>query len=260
MERERPFGPFGMQQYCCTEEAANVEIRVGEEDHVMSTTMSRRRLAGITGAAAVSLMARDLAAQVATPMASPIATPASGEVIVRKNAKNLTAAEKKAFTDAVLALKEKPSPWDPTLSAYDQFVWWHLEAFECDIMAAHMGPAFLPWHRAYLWLFEQQLREIDPSVTLPYWDWTVDREIDAYLWQDDLLGGGGDPDDKYAVKTGPFRKGAWEIHLWHETDDEKFPHLIRNMGVGELAPNLPTAEQVEEALAIPNYDVAPWTE
>jgi tyrosinase len=222
--------------------------------------MSRRTFAALTGAATVSLMGRDLAAQDATPMATPVASPGSGEIRVRKNAKDLTGEEKKAFTDAIIALKAKPSPWNPDLSAYDQFVFWHREAFECDNMAAHMGPAFLPWHRAYLWLFEQQLREIDPSVTLPYWDWTVDREIDSYLWQDDFMGGDGDPDDNYAVHTGPFRKGAWEITLFDQTDDEKFPHLIRNMGVGDLAPDLPTAEQVEEALAIETYDVAPWTE
>lgn len=227
----------------------------------MKTTVSRRRFAALSSiAAATTMMARDLAAHQATPVATPVASPVGQELIVRKNAKNLTSEEKKAFVDAVLALKAKPSPWDANYSAYDQFVFWHLDAFECDNMAAHMGPAFLPWHRGYLWLFEQQLREIDPSVSVPYWDWTVDQELDSYLWQDDLMGGDGDPDDNYAVHSGPFQQGQWEITLFDETDDERFPHLIRNMGVGELAPDLPTAEQVEEALAMETYDVAPWTE
>lgn len=227
----------------------------------MKTTVSRRRFAALSSiAAATTMMARDLAAHQATPVATPVASPVGQELIVRKNAKNLTSEEKKAFVDAVLALKAKPSPWDANYSAYDQFVFWHLDAFECDNMAAHMGPAFLPWHRGYLWLFEQQLREMDPSVSVPYWDWTVDQELDSYLWQDDLMGGDGDPDDNYAVHSGPFQQGQWEITLFDETDDERFPHLIRNMGVGELAPDLPTAEQVEEALAMETYDVAPWTE
>jgi tyrosinase len=237
----------------------------------MSNALSRRSFAALTGTAAVSLMMRDLAAHdghgatpaatpMASPVSSPVASPVSVEVIVRKNAKDLTSAEKKAFTDAVLALKAVPSPWDPQLSTYDQFVFWHREAFECDNMSAHMGPAFLPWHRAYLHLFEQKLREVDPSVTLPYWDWTTDQEIDSYLWQDDFMGGDGDPDEDFAVMTGPFRKGAWEITLFDQTDDLKFPHLIRHLGEGEMAPDLPTAAQVEEAMAIPNYDVAPWNE
>lgn len=33
---------------------------------------------------------------------------------------------------------------------------------------------FLPWHRAYLITFERELRRIDTSLSIPYWDWNVD--------------------------------------------------------------------------------------
>ena len=33
---------------------------------------------------------------------------------------------------------------------------------------------FLPWHRAYLIVFERELRRIDDSLSVPYWDWNVD--------------------------------------------------------------------------------------
>jgi tyrosinase len=36
---------------------------------------------------------------------------------------------------------------------------------------------FLPWHRAYLYVFEQKLKEVDSSVRLPFWDWINQREI-----------------------------------------------------------------------------------
>ncbi len=217
--------------------------------------VSRRHAIGAGIGVAGALAMSRVTAQGATPVASPVA-----ELRVRRNARDLSADEKRAFTDAILALKAKPSPWDDRVSTYDQFVTWHRDAFHCDLMAAHMGPAFFPWHRQFLRLFEQQLREVDPSVTLPYWDWTVDNTTDAYIWQDDFMGGSGDPSQDHAVIDGPFRKGAWEITVFDEADDERMPFLVRDLGSGKLAPDLPTAAQLEEALAIPNYDAAPWNE
>ena len=34
---------------------------------------------------------------------------------------------------------------------------------------------FLPWHRAYLVAFEREIRKIDDTLSLPYWDWENDR-------------------------------------------------------------------------------------
>ncbi|HYL97785.1 MAG TPA: tyrosinase family protein [Blastocatellia bacterium] len=36
----------------------------------------------------------------------------------------------------------------------------------------HGWERFLPWHRIYLYEFEQVLQDVCPDVTLPYWDWT----------------------------------------------------------------------------------------
>lgn len=66
------------------------------------------------------------------------------------------------------ALKAKPSPWVDSISTYDAFILCDRDAFECGINAAHMGPAFVPWHRAHIHLFEQQLKAVDPTVSLAY--------------------------------------------------------------------------------------------
>ncbi|HET8955215.1 MAG TPA: tyrosinase family protein [Solirubrobacterales bacterium] len=42
---------------------------------------------------------------------------------------------------------------------------------------AHGKPAFLPWHRAYLYRFEQALRDTGHDVMLPWWDWTRIRRV-----------------------------------------------------------------------------------
>lgn len=33
---------------------------------------------------------------------------------------------------------------------------------------------FLPWHRAYLIIFERKIREINQELSIPYWDWHAD--------------------------------------------------------------------------------------
>ena len=221
--------------------------------------LSRRAVLGTaaTGLAAAALGARlPGGGNAQTPVASPVA---STTLNVRPNASTLSAEQKSAYVNAVLALKAKPSPWIPTTSTYDTFVLWHRDAFGCGLTAAHMGPAFFPWHRQFLLLFEQQLQSVDPTVSLPYWDWTVDNTVDSYIWQDDFMGGDGSDDDGEAVITGPFQKGKWEITIFDYNDEVQFPWIVRDLGMGGLAPDLPTADQVEQALAIETYDAAPWS-
>ncbi len=33
---------------------------------------------------------------------------------------------------------------------------------------------FLPWHRAYLVIFERAIRQVDNTLSIPYWDWNED--------------------------------------------------------------------------------------
>ena len=101
---------------------------------------------------------------------------------IRKNQSSLTSAERSAFVAAVKALKAN--------GAYDVFVAEHRAAFLAGPNdPAHGGPAFLPWHREYLRRFERALQEFDPSISLPYWDWTVDRTATASIWGPDFMGG-----------------------------------------------------------------------
>jgi tyrosinase len=37
----------------------------------------------------------------------------------------------------------------------------------------HGWERFLPWHRAYLYEFEQNLQDFKKDITVPYWDWTM---------------------------------------------------------------------------------------
>src|SRR5207302_10326537 len=45
----------------------------------------------------------------------------------------------------------------------------------------HRNQLFLPWHRGYLYYFEQALQDVVPGVTLAWWDWTESDDIpDAF--------------------------------------------------------------------------------
>ena len=48
-------------------------------------------------------------------------------------------------------------------------------AFASVATCPHADPAFLAWHRLYVYFFERIVREAsgDPSFTLPYWDYTL---------------------------------------------------------------------------------------
>jgi tyrosinase len=94
----------------------------------------------------------------------------SGKVRVRKNIECLSKDELDRFRRAIRIMR----CYDP-YHQYDQrsFRFWaDVHANNCQ----HGWEQFLSWHRLYLYNFEQQLLDIDPTVTLPYWDWPLYRE------------------------------------------------------------------------------------
>lgn len=97
---------------------------------------------------------------------------------------------------------------------------------------------FLPWHRAYLYRLEQALQDAVPGVTLPWWDWTVTREIPAAFGAEgeNPLGG-----SRTLVAEGDVRTGAPVIE---ETFRDPRPPAA-----------LPAPEALAATLAQPSYAV-----
>ena len=71
------------------------------------------------------------------------------------------------------------------LGTYHKYVYWHARVMDhhdhSDPLmrrsVAHRGPAFLPWHREFIWRFEQDLQNAiaDYDMGLPYWNWAADK-------------------------------------------------------------------------------------
>ena len=102
----------------------------------------------------------------------------------RKDQKTFTATEWNAYIDAIEAIAA-PGAASPT---YKEFVNVHVKAMThaghswgVHTMGGMKGTNFLAWHREYLAKLEARLMLVNPLVTIPYWDWTVNRAIPAQL-------------------------------------------------------------------------------
>ena len=67
---------------------------------------------------------------------------------------------------------------------------------------------FLPWHRIFLFLLENELASIHPDVTLPYWDWTQGAEQSVPSWLAAFLPTVSTPTGSVTVTRSPGTKGA----------------------------------------------------
>ena len=212
--------------------------------------------AAVPAASALLTLAGQSAARAAAAPSSSRRAP----VRVRKNVKDLSITEKQDLVSAFVQLKRIPSPWNPAYSYYDQFVWWHKHAFDCDISAAHMQPSFCPWHRLFALMMENALIDVSHGdVTgLPYWDWT-DPVSTTAVFSTSLMGPEGDPAANYAVTQGAFRRQRWRLNVLDPkvADPNRYRWLVRRFGT-PIAPALPTTNQVANTLATPYYDVTPF--
>jgi len=53
--------------------------------------------------------------------------------------------------------------------------------------AQHTNSRLLPWHRIFLYLFEEALHNYHPDVCIPYWDWTQPEEQHFPEWLEAVL-------------------------------------------------------------------------
>ncbi|CAI9720077.1 TYRosinase family member (tyr-3) [Octopus vulgaris] len=146
---------------------------------------------------------------------------------IRKEYRLLSERERYDFHRSVYLLKR-----DTRLSpnVYDATAFLHIGDTARN---AHGGPSFLLWHRIYLKMMEDALREKVPGVTIPFWDPTLDSHLsnprDSTMWSDELMG----------TINGFVTKGAFAN--WKTPAGT----LIRN---GGFSTRLPTSSNIEDVL------------
>ena len=95
---------------------------------------------------------------------------------IRRNVATISAAERGRLRDAIVQLHQRHYPGGRNDAPTGGVSWW----FKQDEIHAHSHvhncPAFVPWHREIVNRFEELIRQIDPQLSLHYWDWTQDPQ------------------------------------------------------------------------------------
>ncbi|XP_056156275.1 5,6-dihydroxyindole-2-carboxylic acid oxidase-like isoform X1 [Lampris incognitus] len=140
--------------------------------------------------------------------------------VVRRNVMLLSAAEKRAFLNAldqakrtvhpdlVIATRRYAEVFGPdgntmqfeNISIYNYFVWSHYYSTSKTFLGAgqpsfggvdfsHEGPGFVTWHRYHLLQLERDMQDMlqDPSFALPYWNFAIGGST-CDICTDDLMG------------------------------------------------------------------------
>ena len=116
---------------------------------------------------------------------------------------------------AIRCLRAKPpklvstwstSGWEDFVVLHERFMW-----------ESHSSPAFLPWHRGFLAIYHQAIRDCGYTGDMPYWDWSFDSQDFA---------------NSPVLKMFSYREGS------------KNPKCIRMYSVGNLVSNYPTSHCV----------------
>ncbi|KAI8624523.1 hypothetical protein F5Y19DRAFT_453990 [Xylariaceae sp. FL1651] len=140
--------------------------------------------------------------------------------LVRREWRSLNAHEKEEYISAAKCMYNASSQLVGEGSVQDDFTWVHL----MDSGAAHEDASFLPWHRMFVHIYEQKLREqCGFQGQLPYWDWSEDWQnlTKSSIWNS-TNGFGGEGRDEEGCVSGPFG----DVQVRYKDNGTVSPHCL----------------------------------
>jgi hypothetical protein len=93
---------------------------------------------------------------------------------IRRNIAYVDPSERALLRDAILELNRRVFPGTRTDSPPGGVTWWFKQDEIHQATHVHGTPEFLPWHREMVNRYEELLRQVNPQLSLHYWDWTQD--------------------------------------------------------------------------------------
>ncbi|KXN73522.1 Di-copper centre-containing protein [Conidiobolus coronatus NRRL 28638] len=70
----------------------------------------------------------------------------------------------------------------------------------------HRKELFLPWHRMFIYVYEQELLNYDSTLVMPFVDWTThsSKPQNHPVLQNNMYGGNGNRNNNWCLKSGEF--------------------------------------------------------
>ncbi len=100
---------------------------------------------------------------------------------IRKNYKEMTQTEKNALVSAFYQLRTGADLINDLATFHNN-----------NFSAIHNNPpaqdVFLAWHRRQIFEVEQAMQSINPNLSIPFWDWTIDNSTSSDLWFNGFMG------------------------------------------------------------------------
>ena len=93
---------------------------------------------------------------------------------IRRNIAHIDPAERALFRDALLELNRRFFPGTRNDTPPGHVSLWFKQDEIHQATHVHGTPEFLPWHRELVNRFEEMLRQVNPQLSMHYWDWTQD--------------------------------------------------------------------------------------
>ena len=93
---------------------------------------------------------------------------------IRRNIAAVDPAERALLRDALIELNRRFFAGRREDQPPGRVSWWFKQDEIHQATHVHHGPEFIPWHRELVNRMEQMLRQVNPQLSLHYWDWTQD--------------------------------------------------------------------------------------
>ena len=185
---------------------------------------------------------------------------------IRRNFATISDEERTLFVNAIRKLDDPTSVFvypnnlgHEGADAGGNITYWDMqEQIHKDAHAhgsnVHVGPAFIPWHRVVVNRLEGLLRQVDPRLSLHYWDWTTDPRAatgdTVNLCTHTCM---GDDGREGINRVGVGGDAGVPFQDFETTEGGGHNFIWRNVAGGGAPPSPPTIPTDNQVFITPNF-------